>query len=703
MNKLGQPPATWKNGIAKDITLILTEDCNLQCKYCYICGKNSFKKMSFDTAKSAVDFLLDNSRVFPEDSAIFNFIGGEPFLEPELADKITDYIKVQMFKKNHKWFKSHMFNFSTNGINYHTSEVQNYIKKHRERLSIGMSVDGNKIKHDLQRVYADGRGSYDDVMKNVSLWQQQFPGFGTKATFASDDLPYLKDSVISLWENGITTVIANVVFEDVWAENDDIIFENQLKALADHIIEKSLYRDHNCSFFNMTIGNPLVPDMIHKNWCGAGKMIAIDCDGNFFPCVRFAPFSLNCREGRKIGDIESGIDEDKIRSFLALTVPSQSTDDCLNCEVASGCAWCQGLNYDDADSATIYQRATYICKMHKARVRANNYYWRRMEEAEGRQNSNGTQNWMKHLFFITADDCIEHCTYKSRDTCEQKMTPAVFAKALSFAERNFYRPVILGSKSDYDRQLMQKITSLNNLYISSPDGDNEDIRKIHVYNNNSVKDAVQAYNCILSVDRGSIERIAKLVIELFRKVKRVNLITPDPKELNHIDIVNYEKQLQELSNFLYERITGGASIELNVLTDRVVLDKMANCNAGLSSFAVGPNGKFYICPAYYFEDPENHIGDLVSGLNIPNQWLFSLERAPICSKCDAYHCRRCVYLNQKHTLETNTPSNMQCKVALLERESARMLNDRLAEAGKELMSPFPALLVEDPLELVRYQ
>ena len=57
---------------------------------------------------------------------------------------------------------------------------------------------------------------------------------------------------------------------------------------------------------------------------------------------------------------------------------TQSKQECIDCEVASGCAWCQGENYDVADSLTIYQRSTAICKMHKARVRANNYYWNKL-------------------------------------------------------------------------------------------------------------------------------------------------------------------------------------------------------------------------------------------------------------------------------------------------------------------------------------
>ena len=56
----------------------------------------------------------------------------------------------------------------------------------------------------------------------------------------------------------------------------------------------------------------------------------------------------------------------------------QSPLKCRECEIAKGCGWCQGENYDAAETNTIYQRATAICKMHKARVRANNYYWNKL-------------------------------------------------------------------------------------------------------------------------------------------------------------------------------------------------------------------------------------------------------------------------------------------------------------------------------------
>lgn len=222
-------------------------------------------------------------------------------------------------------------------------------------ISVGMSIDGNKIKHDAQRVRPDGSGSYDDVIKNVPLWSRQFPGHGTKATFAHDDIPYLKDSVISLWkELDIKMVMANVVFEDVWHEGDDIIFESQLKELADYIIEEEMWRDYSVRFFDPHIGFPLSDRALKQNFCGFGKMLAIDCEGRLYPCVRFYDFSLNNRKGYALGDIYTGINPDRVRPFEALSLETQSSDECMTCKVASGCAWCTGCNYDMADTDTIY-------------------------------------------------------------------------------------------------------------------------------------------------------------------------------------------------------------------------------------------------------------------------------------------------------------------------------------------------------------
>ena len=381
----------WEEGMSKNITFIVTKDCQLACKYCYLVGKNNKERMTWEIAKQAIDYILNNENKFKEKSVVWDFIGGEPFLEIDLIDKICDYLKTEMFRKGHHWFNSYRFSFSTNGINYDTEKVQNFIKKNIDHLSIGITIDGTKQKHDLNRIWKtsdmqkgimpkpeEGRGSYNDVVRNIPLWLSQFPNAGTKVTISSADIPYICDSVLHLYSLGIHEVNINCVFEDVWHEGDDLRFETQLLQLADAIIDGGYYEKFACSFFTEHIGKPMDRKLENQNWCGAGRMLSIDAAGNFYPCTRFAQYSLREKKAWVIGNVHDGINKNRLRPFLALDRCTQSRPECLDCEVASGCAWCQGENYDAAESPTVYQRATAICKMHKARVRANNYYWNKL-------------------------------------------------------------------------------------------------------------------------------------------------------------------------------------------------------------------------------------------------------------------------------------------------------------------------------------
>lgn len=391
MKSMNSTKASWQNGLTKNITFIVTKDCQLACKYCYLVGKNSKERMTWEVAKKAIDYILDHENDFREEGVVWDFIGGEPFLEIDLIDKICDYIKIEMFKRDHHWFNNFRFNFTTNGINYGSEKVQNFINKHKSHINVTITIDGTQRKHDLNRIWKtpdmergimpkpeEERGSYVDVLRNVPLWLEQFPYLGTKVTISSNDIPYIYESVMHLYSLGIHEIHINCVFEDVWKEGDDLLFEEQLIQLADAIIDGEYYKNYDCSFFSENIGKPQDKKLDNQNWCGAGKMLSIDAAGDYYPCTRFAQYSLREKKAWVIGNIHDGIDKNKLRPFLTLDRCTQSKPECVDCEVAEGCAWCQGENYDAADSPTIYQRATAICKMHKARVRANNYYWNKL-------------------------------------------------------------------------------------------------------------------------------------------------------------------------------------------------------------------------------------------------------------------------------------------------------------------------------------
>lgn len=360
---------------SKYVTFVVTEECNFRCTYCYLVHKNPNHPMPLKVAQQALDYLLTHRDLFPENKLTLEFIGGEPFLAVGLIEKILDYHLARAFELDHPWFTNCDITITTNGALYGKPEVQRFIKRFRQRLGITITVDGPAHVHDRARVYHDGRGTYQDVAANIPLWLAQFSEASTKVTISPENLPYLAESILHLFALGIKRAQSNVVFEDVWKPRDDEILEQQLDQLAVAMVAEGLWRNHECTFFDRGIGKKLDPRRPGRNWCGTGRMLAVDCAGNFYPCNRFMKFALLKRQPRTVGNVREGLDVNRVRPFLALTRLAQSSRGCIECPVGTGCAWCTGFNYDDARTPTIFQRATYLCLMHKARARANRRYW----------------------------------------------------------------------------------------------------------------------------------------------------------------------------------------------------------------------------------------------------------------------------------------------------------------------------------------
>jgi uncharacterized protein len=366
----------------KTCTLVLTEDCNFACKYCYLVHKNRHSQMSFEVARASVDYLLEHPDLFPEDEAIWDFMGGEPLLEVDLIEQVIEYVRHHTYELDHRWFSKSWFSITTNGALYGTPKVQRLLDRFPSQIEVGLTIDGPEHVHDMERVFPDGTGTHKQVVANVPKWLERFPKAATKVTISPGNLPFLAESVLYLYSLGIHEIHANVVFENVWKPEHEPMLEEQLDRLGDAMLERGLHPGHTCSFFTKTIGNRMDRLCDNGNWCGPGKMIAIDAAGNFYPCNRFMGVSLAKRAARTVGNLRDGLNVNRVRPFLALTRSSQSPEQCMNCEIASGCAWCQGLNYDEAETATIYQRAIYICGLHKARVRATRRFWEKVEARE---------------------------------------------------------------------------------------------------------------------------------------------------------------------------------------------------------------------------------------------------------------------------------------------------------------------------------
>lgn len=182
---------------------------------------------------------------------------------------------------------------------------------------------------------------------------------------------------------------------------------------------------------------------------------------------------------------------------------------------------------------------------------------------------------------------------------------------------------------------------------------------------------------------------------VLEKAGRLNVVLTDVDTFNEDDFDKYQKVLVSLSKKIEELFVQGKSPQLNLLTDRLLLGEMNNCNAGVSNVTIAPDGNFYICPAFYnlpvvdgnemtLDDicqKGFSIGSLHDGFDLKNPQLYRIDHAPICRNCDAFQCKRCIWLNRKTTCEVNTPSHEQCVVAHLERNASRDLLANIRKHG----------------------
>lgn len=368
----------------KTVTFIVTHQCNLRCSYCYE-GHKSGKRMDLETAKKCVDLLFAedarNSELVNKTDAnglIIEFIGGEPFLETDLIDRTMEYFLDRAIELEHRWAARYMINISTNGTLGDDPKVQQFMCKYAGRLSIGVTIDGDKAAHDACRVDCDGCGSYDRAIKMFRQTGGEAGERHTKYTIAPGNLHLFAGSVRHLClEEGVDTLNCNCVYEEGWTIGHARELYRQLVEVSDMLRESGA--DTWVSILDWEAGEPL-PDTDTQNWCGGdGRMLAFDVDGTVLPCMRYSTISIPEKEQPvyRIGDADSGIavradDARRLAELRSITRQSQSDQRCLDCPIASGCAWCTAYNYQR--TGTPNRRVTYICEMHKARVLAQCYH-----------------------------------------------------------------------------------------------------------------------------------------------------------------------------------------------------------------------------------------------------------------------------------------------------------------------------------------
>ena len=383
-------------GIAqtRNVTFVVTDSCNLQCKYCYETHKGK-RFMSFDTAKRIVDYLFEmydkdepNGFINKNTTAlVLEFIGGEPLLAADLIYETCDYFWKTALERKHSWAENFRISITSNGVSYFDESVQRFIEKFHNRLSFSITVDGDKEMHDSCRVHADGSGSWEEANKALMDYTKRYDRYlGTKVTISPENLEHFHKTVQYFAERGYTDINANPIYEHEWTVEEAQEYYKQLKQIADYMLEDETH-EYESNIFQEHSFSP-ISEQENSTYCGgSGQMLSFDVDGKAYPCIRYMEMSLNGEQKPiVIGDCFDGIykkaEHMRLRDYMdSITRRTMSDDECYYCPIGTGCGCCTAWCYQKF--GTMNKRDKNICWMHRARSLANVYYWNKYYQKTG--------------------------------------------------------------------------------------------------------------------------------------------------------------------------------------------------------------------------------------------------------------------------------------------------------------------------------
>jgi len=286
MLEAGEVPEEPKVYISS-IVLQVANDCNLNCVYCYGSGGSYDRErelMSWDVAKRAIDYLVERSREGAE--VTITFFGGEPLLNVPVIRKCIAYCKEIAPKVN----RTFGYSMTTNGTIF-SEEIAELIRENQ--IHVMVSMDGGKCQQDRYRCYADGKGSYDVIKKNIDGIKEANGGkLNARATVCGPDINVIEIKK-ELLAAGFTN--AHLSLADVSADSELRISKEQMEEIAtqyevfaEEYIDNLLNeRPDGQINFKQTIER-LFFKQLSLRACSAGKNgLAIGSNGKVYPCQRF--------------------------------------------------------------------------------------------------------------------------------------------------------------------------------------------------------------------------------------------------------------------------------------------------------------------------------------------------------------------------------------------------------------------------------
>lgn len=290
-------------GVVKSLCLMVAQDCNLRCKYCFGEGGTYGHRavMSEEIGRAAVDFIIKNSGI--RKHCEIDFFGGEPLINFRTVKAVTEYVR----RREQDTGKVFKLTLTTNGVLL-DDKVGAWLNDNN--ISVVLSLDGRKEIHDAMRPDISGRGSYERVISNFKRFVDSRGGdnYYLRGTYTNRNLDFTAD-VLHAHDAGFDILsIEPVVLKDsplALTEADLPRIREEYDRLTEAYLERR--RAGNGFFFfhfNVDLSNgPCVAKRL--SGCGAGhEYFAVAENGDLYPCHQFVG-----RERYRLGNIFDGVEE----------------------------------------------------------------------------------------------------------------------------------------------------------------------------------------------------------------------------------------------------------------------------------------------------------------------------------------------------------------------------------------------------------
>ncbi len=351
-----------RNTVVKALCLHVAHTCNLNCEYCFASqGKYHGDRalMSFEVAKQAIDFLIENSG--SRRNLEVDFFGGEPLMNFEVVKEITAYCRSIEKEKG----KNFRFTLTTNGVLL-DDEVIDFANK--ECHNVVLSLDGRKEVHDRLRKTVNGVGSYDVIVPKFKHFVERRGnrGYYMRGTFTHNNTDFTND-IFHMADLGFTELSMEPVVcppDDPYALTYDdlpVLFE-QYEILAKDMLRREK-EGKPITFYHYMLDLGSGPCIYKRiSGCGSGtEYMAVTPWGDLYPCHQFVgdPKYL-------LGNVYDGVTNTAVQDEFKLC-NAYARPDCKDCWAKLYCSGgCAANAYHATGSVTGTYK--YGCELFKKRI-----------------------------------------------------------------------------------------------------------------------------------------------------------------------------------------------------------------------------------------------------------------------------------------------------------------------------------------------